>query len=118
MDEMLLVGPALTVLPPSVSDALNRPDEAAAALTLLEPGPSAVSALGSMFASRLSDAGLIDALVATARQIASLPAKQQEVLTEAAKRDPNGERYLRDEVACALKVAPATAQQAWTPRSS
>jgi hypothetical protein len=82
VDETLLVDPALTVLPPSVRDALDHPDEAARALTLLEPGPSAVSALRSLFAPRLSDAGLVDALVAAERQIASLQAKQQEFLTD------------------------------------
>jgi hypothetical protein len=110
VDETLFVDPALTVLPPSTADALDHPDEAAAALTLLEPGPSAVSALGSLFASRLSDTGLVDALVATERQIASLQAKQQEFLTEAARRDPHGDQFMREEVACALKLAPATAQ--------
>jgi hypothetical protein len=110
VDETLFVDPALTVLPPSVRDALDHPDEAAAALTLLEPGPSAVSALGSLVAPRLSDAGLVDALVATERQIASLRAKQQEFLTEAARRDRDGQMFMREEVACALKLAPATAQ--------
>jgi hypothetical protein len=107
---MAWVDPALMVMPPSIADALDRPDQAAAALTLLEPGPSAVSALGALFASRLSDAGLMDALVAVERQLAMLAAKQQEFLAEIARRDPDGDEYLRDEVPCALKLAPATAQ--------
>ncbi|MEO8889882.1 MAG: HNH endonuclease, partial [Jatrophihabitantaceae bacterium] len=63
-----------------------------------------------MYASRLSDAGLIDALIASERQLALLQAKQQEFLAEAARRDPDGELYFREEVACALRLAPVTAQ--------
>ncbi|MEO9134411.1 MAG: DUF222 domain-containing protein [Jatrophihabitantaceae bacterium] len=66
--------------------------------------------MDSLYASRLSDAGLIDALIASERQLAMLQAKQQEFLADAARRDPDGELYFREEVACALKLAPVTAQ--------
>ena len=64
-----------------------------------------------MRAAGLSGAGLIGALVAAERLVAAVAAKQQEFLAELAHRDPRGDQYLRDEAACALKIAPATAAQ-------
>jgi hypothetical protein len=105
-DEVL--DPAVWTAMPTVSDAVARPDETAAALTVLDPDAGPLSAVNS---KRLSDAGLIDALIASERLLASVAAKQQEFLAELASRDPDGDRYLRDEVACALKIAPGTAVQ-------
>ena len=96
---------------PTMGDALTHPDEAASALTVLDPCGEAVTAAQALRAHRMSDAGLVDALVAIERQIAALHGKQQEFLAELARRDPDGQRYLRDEAACALKLAPATAAQ-------
>ena len=59
----------------------------------------------------MSDTGLVDALVACERLLAAVAGKQQKFLAEIARRDPDGELFLRDEVACALKLAPATAGQ-------
>ena len=62
-------------------------------------------------ARRMSDTGLVDALLTCERLLAAVAGKQQEFLAEIARRDPDGELFLRDEVACALKLAPATADQ-------
>jgi hypothetical protein len=91
---------------PSVVDARRLPDAAAAALTVLDPDGAALTA---MHAGSMSDRGLIDAVIASEKLIASVSAKQQEFLAEIARRDPDGELYLRDEAACALRIAPATA---------
>jgi hypothetical protein len=107
----MFVDERMSVLPPSVADTLACPDAAARATTLLEPGPSAVRTLMCLRPDRMTETGLVDALTGIERQIAMLQSVQQEVLTEFARRDPDGERYLREEVACALKLAPATAQQ-------
>jgi hypothetical protein len=106
--EVLCQDPAVYTPMPAVSDAVARPDESAAALALLDPD---AGSLGAVNSKRLSDAGLIDALIASERLLASVAAKQQEFLAELASRDPDGERYLRDEAACALKIAPGTAVQ-------
>jgi hypothetical protein len=52
----------------------------------------------------------MDALAACERQLAAVAAKQVEFLAELARRDPDGERFLRDETALALKLAPGTAE--------
>ena len=111
IDEAMLVDPALCTPLPDVADALDRPDQSAAALTLLAPAADTHRPLELLRAARLSDAGLIDAVIACERQLAALAALQQRFLAELAARDPDGERYLRDEVPCALKVAPVTGNQ-------
>ncbi|HEU5006781.1 MAG TPA: hypothetical protein VFT67_07400, partial [Jatrophihabitantaceae bacterium] len=110
-DEVLYRDPTVYTPKPTASEALANPDQSAAALTVLDPDGPALTALSMLRAPVLSDAGLIDALVASERLLATVAAKQQEFLAELAHRDPDGERYLRDEAACALKIAPGTAVQ-------
>jgi hypothetical protein len=90
-------------------DVLHRPDSAAAAAALLAPSGEVMAAVTNVIPSRLSDAGLIDALTATERLKAALEARQAELLAELHRRDPQGEEFLQDEVGCALKLAPGTA---------
>src|SRR6185312_9317527 len=80
------------------------------AATVLTPSGAVLTAMESLRASRLSDTGLMDALAACERQLAAVAAKQVEFLAELGRRDPDGERFLRDEVPCVLKLAPGTAE--------
>src|SRR6185437_9207908 len=105
------VDPVVCLPAPTIADALARPDATAAALTMLEPGAESTGTLLALIPARLSNGGLIDALIATERQLATVQARQQQLLAELAQRDPDGEQYLRDEVACALRLAPATAHR-------
>ena len=56
----------------------------------------------------VSDAGLLDVLEVSERQLAAIQARQQVLLAEVARRDPDGERFLADEAALALRSAPVT----------
>jgi hypothetical protein len=107
--EPITVDPSLFTRMPTPQDARRSPDRSAAALALLEPCGSAVTALDALPAPALSDEGLIDALVASRKQVAAIEAKQAEFLAEIARRDPRGEEFARDEVAFALHLAPAVA---------
>ena len=104
-----LVDPALCTRMPTSSDVLHRPDAVAQAACVLPPSGELLTAVQSLLPGRLSDAGLIDALEACDRLRALVDAKQAELLAELAHRDPDGEKFLRDEAALALKLAPATA---------
>jgi Domain of unknown function (DUF222) len=103
-----LVDPALCTPMPTSSDVLHRPDSVAQAACVLPPSGELLTAVQSLLPGRLSDAGLIDALEACDRLRALVEAKQAELLAELAGRDPDGEKFLRDEAALALKLAPAT----------
>ncbi|MGH8960082.1 MAG: hypothetical protein ACRDWT_02565, partial [Jatrophihabitantaceae bacterium] len=60
-DEMLFVDPALCTPIPSSTDCFARPDQAAAALTVLAPASDTLRPLELLPAPRLSDTALIDA---------------------------------------------------------
>ncbi|TAM85772.1 MAG: DUF222 domain-containing protein [Jatrophihabitans sp.] len=109
--EPVWVDEALLTPMPSPVQALRRPDDAAAAVAVLAPVPQSWAALLPMDPAAMSETGLIDALVASEKLLASIAASQQVFLAEVARRDPEGELFLRDEAACALKVAPGTAHQ-------
>jgi hypothetical protein len=112
---------------PTPADALLNPDSTAAALTLLTPGPDAVLPLTLLDPDRLSGAGAIDALIALERHIAWLQARQHHLIAAMTHRaeardaaaataghpshDPAGAGFLREEIACALHLSPASAQQ-------
>ncbi|MGH3493717.1 MAG: hypothetical protein ACRDQ1_10825, partial [Sciscionella sp.] len=108
VDDTWFVDSALCTPPVTTADVLDRPDQAAQALTLLEPGGDTVAALLRLRPGRLSDQGLLDALIGCERQIAVLQARQQHLLAQIPQRDPDGQKYLREEAACALRLAPAT----------
>jgi hypothetical protein len=96
------------VLPPTGRDVVERPDQAARAITVLEPRGETLDALLGVNHTRVTDAGLLDLLEASERHLAAIQARQQVLLAEVARRDPDGERFLRDEAALALKAAPVT----------
>lgn len=103
--------PALTTPIPERRDAAERPDEVAAAATMVRPGSDVLAPLENLQARPLSDAGLIDALVACQRQVAAIEAKAQEFLAEVGHRDSDGKLFLGEEVGPALRLAPATARE-------
>jgi hypothetical protein len=70
-----------------------------------------MGAVCALSPGRLSDGGLIDALVAVRRLHAALAAKQAEFLAEIARRDPQDEGFLRAEVGPALHLAPGVAAE-------
>ncbi len=115
--------------PPPLSEAEIRdaPDSAAAYLAALHPGGEAVSGLARLDISVLSRGGRVDALVAIEKQLAWLAGVQQRVLAgmladplaDPLADDPHDphdalgalERsWLREEVACALRLPPGSAQ--------
>ena len=104
-----LVDPALCTPSPTASDVLHRPDVAAAAASVLPPTGALLAAITNLLPSRLSGEGVIDALVACDRLRALIDSRQVELLAELRKRDPQGEKFLQDEVGMALHLAPGTA---------
>jgi hypothetical protein len=97
-----------TVLPDR-SEVREHGDEAMAAAAILRPDADVFDALSRVFAAELSGTGLIDAVVTVDRLKAHLDARQAELLTELAARDPDGQEFLQDELGCALRLAPGTA---------
>jgi hypothetical protein len=103
---------------PSVLDALMWPDETAAYLSVTAPGGAATALLDVLDPAVLTHAGRIDALVAVQRAQAWLAAREQALLaalvTDArmrdSLRDPSGNCWLAEEVGCALRLAPSTAE--------
>ncbi len=110
--------------PPGLLDALSCPDDVAAALAVGLPGPNGAAALAAVDPQRLSDAGRIDLLVALGRQIASLQAARQRALAAITEHagDPRRDGvdaverlrrgWVREDVACALRVGPGQARAA------
>ncbi len=107
--EPIPVDPALTTAMPSPAEVGADPSAAAAALAVLDPSGAALAALSVLPAPSLSDEALIDAVTASQKLLACIAGKQQELLAEIARRDPDGEQFLRDEVACVLQTAPNSA---------
>jgi hypothetical protein len=106
-----LVDPALCTPSPSRSDALHRPNVAAAAATVLPPSGALLAAITGLLPTQLSGEGVIDALVACDRLRSLIDSRQVELLAELRKRDPRGEEFLQDEVGMALHLAPGAAAE-------
>jgi len=106
-----LLDPALVTPVPEAEDAVRDPDGAAAAAAVVQPSGTVMRAVCALSPARLSDAGLIDAIVAVRRLQAALEAKQVEFLAEIAHRDPQQEGFLRAEVGPALRLAPGVAAE-------
>jgi hypothetical protein len=105
--------------PLSVAETVDDPDQAAAWLAVERPGPDAVAAMSMLDPALLSHAGRIDLLVALERQQAWLAARQQRVLAAVADHphdaadplDRTGTSWVREDVACALRLSAVTAQR-------
>jgi hypothetical protein len=106
------------VPPLSVAEIVDDPDQAAACLAAERPGPHTVAAISMLDPATLSHAGRVDLLVALERQQAWLAARQQRVLAAMAEHtdsaadpaDRTGTSWVREDVACALRLSGVTAQ--------
>ncbi len=101
-----------TAPPPlSLAEITDDPDQAAAWLAAEAPGPDAVAALSVLDPAVLSHCGRVDALVALERHLAWLAGMQAQVLAAMATDDRSEDRWVREEVGCALRLSAVTAQR-------
>ena len=70
-----------------------------------------MSALSLLDPAALSPGGRVDALVAVERQAAWLAGMQARVLAAMSADDPSAERWVREDVGCALRLSAVTAQR-------
>ncbi len=97
--------------PLSLSEITEDPDQAAAWLAVEAPGPDAVAGLSLLDPGVLSHAGRVDVLVAIERHLAWLTGMQEQVLAAMAADDGSADRWVREEVGCALRLSALTAQR-------
>ena len=103
---------AARVAPPlSLAEVTEDPDQAAAWLAVEAPGPDAVVGLSLLDPGVLSHAGRVDVLVAIERHLAWLAGVQAQVLAAMAADDGSADRWVREEVGCALRLSALTAQR-------
>ncbi len=101
-----------TVPPPlTLAEITDDPDQAAAWLAGEVPGADAVAALSVLDPAVLSPGGRVDALVALERHLAWLSGVQAQVLAAMAADDGSEDRWVREEVGCALRLSAVTAQR-------
>ncbi len=101
-----------SVAPPlSLAEITEDPDQAAAWLAVEAPGPDAVAGLSLLDPGVLSHGGRVDVLVALERQLAWLAGVQAQVLAAMAADDGSADRWVREEVGCALRLSALTAQR-------
>ncbi len=106
-------------LPVTTVDVLDHPDGVAAELAGSPPSPDDAVVLSQLDPAALSHAGRVDLLAALERQAAWLAAVQQRVLAAMAGDaaaagdavDRSGRQWLREDVACALRLSGVTAQR-------
>jgi len=104
---------------PTWSDVLEHPDEIAAELASSRPAPHDSVTLSLLDSQALSPAGRVDLLVALEQQAAWIAAQQQRVLASMAAgpagsvKDPD-RNWVREDVACALRLSGLTAQRRLT----
>ncbi len=100
------------VAPPlTLAEITEDPDQAAAWLAVEAPGPDAVAGLSLLDPGVLSHAGRVDVLVALERHLAWLAGVQAQVLAAMAADDGSEDRWVREEVGCALRLSALTAQR-------
>ena len=99
--------------PASVLDALACPDDTAAYLAVTAPRADGAGPLAALEPQRLTHAGRVDALVAIERQMAWLASLQQRMLASMTAHDAaqSGDQWVREDVACALRLSAITAQR-------
>ena len=97
--------------PLSLAEVTEDPDQAAAWLAVEAPGPDAVAGLSLLDPGVLSHGGRVDVLVALERQVAWLAGVQAQVLAAMAADDGSEDRWVREEVGCALRLSALTAQR-------
>ncbi|HEY3715105.1 MAG TPA: DUF222 domain-containing protein [Jatrophihabitantaceae bacterium] len=94
-----------------MSDVLDHPDLIAAELAGSKPSPQDAVALSLLDPDGLSAAGRVDLLVALERQAAWVAAQQQRVLARMAVDSADERNWVREDVACALRLSGLTAQR-------
>jgi hypothetical protein len=101
---------------PEVLDAARSPDQVAAWARTAPPWDALTTPFGEVRPSALSQAGRVDLLVALERQRSWIDAQQQHLLAvmaadpiQADAQQALDKRWVCEEVACALRVAPVTA---------
>ncbi len=97
--------------PLTLAEITEDPDQAAAWLAGEVPGPDAVAALSVLDPAGLSRGGRVDVLVALERHMAWLAGMQAQVLAAMAADDGSEDRWVREEVGCALRLSAVTAQR-------
>ena len=104
--------PSVATPPPlSLAEISDDPDQAAAWLALETPGPDTVSGVSMLEPARLSQGGRLDALVAIERHLAWLAGMQARLLAALVADDRSEDRWMREEVGCALRLSGLTAQR-------
>jgi hypothetical protein len=95
--------------PATLSDVLASPDAVAAELARVRPAPEDAVTLSLLDPGSLSAAGRVDLLVALERQAAWIAAQQQRVLARMAVEQADDRNWVREDVACALRMSGRTA---------
>ena len=96
---------------PSSLDAVAFPNKTAARLAHGVPSAGLVPVLYELRPSMLSVDGRIDALLAVERHIAMLQARSMELLAALDLGDTTDDKFIRDEVAAALRLPPASMKE-------
>jgi hypothetical protein len=99
------------VPPVALSDVLDQPDAVVAELARVRPSPEDAVALSLLDPAVLSAAGRVDLLVALERQAAWVAAQQQRVLARMAVDQSDERNWVREDVACALRLSGMTARR-------
>src|SRR5882757_8286130 len=95
----------------TVSDVVDSPDAVVAELACVRPLPEDAVTLSLLDPAVLSAAGQVDLLVALERQAALIAAQQQRVLARMAVDQSDDRNWVREDVACALRLSGMTAQR-------
>ena len=117
-------GPVPLPYVPTLLDAEVAPDDVAAWAASVTPGSAVGTTLAVLDPRRLSAEGRVDALTAMEKQLSWWKARQHRLLAvmaeEPAVKTPLGEldkHWVREDVACALRLSAGTASYrlGWQP---
>jgi hypothetical protein len=97
--------------PATFSDVLDSPDAVVAELAWVKPLPEDAVTLSLLDPASLSAAGRVDLLVVLERQAAMIAAQQQRVLARMAVDQSDDRGWVREDVACALRLSGMTARR-------
>jgi len=95
--------------PATLSDVVASPDAVVAELARVRPLPEDAVTLSLLDRLCCSAAGRVDLLVALERQAALIAAQQQRVLARMAVDQSDERNWVREDVACALRLSGRTA---------
>src|SRR5438445_9345203 len=103
------IGSDLTGLRHTGTGVMDLGEFVCSDLASVRPTVVALAELGSTDFHSLSQKERVDALLVLEQHRAWLDGLQQQVLAEVSLGDPSADRWIREEVACALGLAPQTA---------